>query len=377
MKNKGLLIAVFCIGTGVGEVQAVGDGFAKLSRPMLQLSDRVYPDGVADEATYRAWLANRRREILDPVGGAAGDSCRLASIHLAAVNWMLSRETEPFVSAYLHDLELGDRSVALRILSAAEEQLSLAAASLDGCEEDDEVLTELEDASETLSAFGEAIRGLLDEHADQEAVRDGALSLSLHLESSIDGVPMAAKLLQACLFAKSDRKDLALRVLPKIGADVSEDALYHEYFSRLLRCRQILNRGGHAAVWSLLLLCEELAIDRFDDEGDQAEAVRSASAIKIDACRSWVESSSEDQREATLAWCESAVSKLSRDVFAGDTSDRLLRLPFVLPIIVDPIPVTVGGKDGENSDSPPEGMDNSGDEKTADGEPENQVIEPK
>ncbi len=312
---------------------------AKFDRPMLQLSERVYPEGVDSEAAYRAWLADRRGETLGLAEGAGSDPCRLASVHLTVANWILAHEMEPFASAYLQGVTMPPDADAAGLLDGVDRHLAKAADALDGCEADDDVLMTLEDGQEALGAFAMALRALLVVDADAETLREAALSLSLHRESSIEGVASAAKLLQACLFARSERRDLAMRVLPLVGEPMAKEASNHEYFSRLLRCRQVLDRGGYAATWSLLLLCEEAAADHFDDLAEQAEAERSAAVLKFDVCRAWIGSAEGEARERTLAWCDSAISRVSRDVFGGDTANRVLRLPHVMPMIVEPLAV--------------------------------------
>lgn len=333
------------------------------------LSATVYPPGVTDEKQY----AHRIQEQIDALLAAAeaaadrsdppdGGLTRVEYL-LGAANWILARQIEPQVTRLLLGIERS-QDVAFVIRSVAEARkhleaagppaggLAEAAASVERNEEaaepagrgripsvvPEESLYKFESIRNDLSAFADALALAWAEgegEDDAQAVRAAASSLAVLLEDDRPGVAPAATLYQAVLYQRAGRSDRAMQVLDLALQPLPPDAASFAFFSRLLRCRYLARRGGHAVAWSLLLKLEERCQDWFDSPEARQEAMRAVALVRLEVDEFWEASLASSGDKERLAWCARAKQRIQSTLLQPTGEPAATRLGNAVPLLLD------------------------------------------
>jgi len=306
----------------------------------VYLAAGPYPEGVADEAAYVAWMA-QRTQVLSEAAERWEDALQRIELRLAAVNWMLAAECEPAMSRYLQRLDTeSDRSEVEQLTQRCLAELAAAREAIarhrTDVEADSEAAAKMGSSIDVLAAFAEALRVCV-ETADagqfHEDVRQAIRALSPYVESERVDVASAAELWQAVLYRRADRLDRALRLLPFTGEAIRGDAVRYDFFAKLLRCEYVREGGAYSTAWAMLLDLEERAQDWFSSAAARGQAAQSAVWGRVRICAHWPQASSEP--DSTAKWCESATERLRATHFGGGSGEGLLRLDYAVPLIVE------------------------------------------
>ncbi len=313
-------------------------------RPVVQLSTALLPEGVGDEQAYAKWLADQTAELLDAAEQTENLRDRI-EFRVAAANWILARECEPFMSRWLNGIER--EASAAQIVSSTQRaigQLSIARADWHRYSElddhDSETAVGFDSSIETLEAFAEALHAcVLPPFGDGDVARSAARKLSEHLEDDRPAVAAAAVLWQGVLYGNADRVDRALRLLPPAATPPASETLQYAFFAKLLRCKHLARNGSYAAAWRLLLAIEERSQEWFVTLRRRAEAGRAAMLVKFDICEAWSTAGDDAKNEATRAWCDETLSRIREEHFPAAGDLNVARLATAAPMIV-PLPDT-------------------------------------
>lgn len=189
----------------------------------------------------------------------------------------------------------------------------------------------------TLEQFSRALRVACSDVADADAVaraRQAAAELSTLLEDPDRAVVSAATFWQAVLRQREDDGARSLAALDLALADPARTGWPFDFFSRLLRCRLLAQRGSHATAIALLLQMEEHASDWAGNERDGAAAVRAVVHEQVRALDDWMGRLPEQTQSAQRAWCVSRIESLSRGLDSGERT--VTRLRPAVPVIAPP-----------------------------------------
>lgn len=315
----------------------------------------------ADDAALLASVTSRVAE-LQQQAGAAADAARKTGFILAAVNLILAEQLEPPCSRKFLQLDIpqlgNDALVAVSALDRAdallvEAQTFLRTEQKASTDEDPPPTGQAKDLSRTvvtLKAFAQALRAYLVAEAEGDpsrAARRAASGLSVIMEDDNPQIAAAAAFWQACLRAMEPDTTPALDILDRAIVDLPTDAPRFGFFSRLLRCRLVAARGGHAAALALLMQVEERANGWFKAEPDRASAMRSCAWIRLRILQDWHDRLDATSQNDERAWCRLRIDTLRAERFSNASGATLLRLNQAIPIIARP-----PGPDA----TPPEGI---------------------
>jgi hypothetical protein len=315
---------------------------------VVQLASDVYPEGVADEAAYEAYNAER---VADMVSAAAGADEPLVEVEhrLAAANWILSYRIEPQVSRLLLGIQRSDDLTSLRALAGeAQAQLETCRAILDALNRDVEgapdaagqgkPTADLRRIQKDLSAFAEAVvlAWSPDPGEDYEQrARRCASSLGVLLEHGRPGVAAAAALYQALLYTRAERVDRALAVLDLAFEPPPREDRPVVFFNRLLRCHCLSQRGDFATAWSLLLRLEERAYEWFDQPGAGERAARTAVLLRLAVTRRWRARLLAEDKDEEAAWCQEAAQQIIETLRESDKPVDVMRASPAVPFLLE------------------------------------------
>lgn len=290
-------------------------------------------------------------ENLLALAAKAGDTVTVARLNLAAANLLLSLGAEPACSLAVQFLELGEhRAQGLASIERAHKLMANADAALadfDGQDHpDSERIEGLLNRMEKLRGFAAGMRAVLEPGGDTDEVREAATELSLLLEDSDPQVAAAAALYNAHLRRKALKPD---RVLPSLDialAPPKATRLPYDFFSRLLRCELIAQRGGHSAALALLMQMEILCDEWFARDEQRDEALRSVTVVELHVLREWHRSLGEAGDDRAREWCAEQFGEFTRERLSDEPAS-LLRLGRAIPILVTPPDEpTQGGRQG-------------------------------
>jgi hypothetical protein len=316
--------------TGQAEAKA-------LEFPRIQLAPRPH---AADDRAFRLSVAAKAAELVGQSENAADPIAR-AGFLLSAANHLLAGELEPGSSRLLLELEPDPAAGAAgEVFDRIDGLLSRVGAALDevsGPRGEDERLAAAASRLDTLLAFSQALRVVLDEDRSMEAARRArraASDLSVLLEASHPGVVAAATLWQAVLRSREEDVSVALGILDAPLSDPPRQALSHAFFSRLLRTRLLARQGSFAASVALLSQMEDRCEFWFVNERDREDAIRTVNWFRMLTLRDWVGKFTGDAGRAGAEWCEVKIRALREEHFKED-SVTVFRLGAVIPLLSD------------------------------------------
>ena len=301
--------------------------------------------GFNDDAAYIHFVTER---VTRSVEQAEVEQTRgLQAKHLlAAANLILAFELEPVCSQRLLRIPVDpdeiDESRIRDALDRADELLARAETAVRVGNEADplaESATRVQEHAQSLRAFSGALRAYLRAGRDNkgvEEIRQAASLLSRLMEQDDPRVVAAATFWQALLRSLEDDPDRALSVLELVLTDPPPDSMPYAFFSRLLRCRLIAQRGGVAAALALLLQLEERCLDWFSDDDERAAAIRVIQLERIHLMTDWREPLPTADAAAKRSWCRKRAVALTKEAFA-DPGDTVLRLTPAIPTLVEPL----------------------------------------
>jgi hypothetical protein len=302
-------------------------------------------EGFDDDASYVRSTATRVNEIGMQVGETVDLPTR-ADLILAAVNLILARELEPSCTGRLLG-PLGEE------LPSSEDQVREAFGRADAMlVEANTTLEEVRDLAEppgdwiaeathrldTLGAFAHALKAYLlpGEGPDaKEAARRAASRLAVLLEDDRPQVTAAAALWQASLRAREADPSRAMSVLGLALSRPRQGTLPFAFFARLLRCRILASRGGHAVALALLTQLEDRSVIWMARETDRANALRAITLVEIQVLRDWYARLPGPPDSPQRRWCVDRVKTLIDEHFSEDGS-TVFRLTAAIPIVAVP-----------------------------------------
>ncbi len=304
------------------------------------LSRGVYPEGIEDEEGYLRQI-RAQRAVCVSRADASANPAQVVEYNLAAANLILARETEPFAARELLGLSRPEDAASMQsALAAARERLTAATAALDQWGEGEAAEAEqYRTALDLLQSFTAALEAVWSQDSDETAQtkRAGAVALAVLLEHPRQDVASAATLWQAVLYRQLGRLDKAFELLPRATARIEREARSYDFFSRLLRCRLVADRGGHAAACALLLQIEERVVEWFGTDAARAEAAHAALLVRAQMLEQWRAKLDPATQASEIDWCNRALERLQNSLAAEGEEVRVLRLEETIPVLV-PLP---------------------------------------
>ncbi len=299
-------------------------------------------EGFDDDAAYVQSMADRAADLAEQAEQSTDPSTR-ASLLMAAANVTLAHELEPICSAeLLHLPDSPDDREEARVSAAldrADDWIGRAKKIIEGIDHDPEKektsRRELQRRREILDAFAQAFRAYLIPGDAREAAgadRRATSRLSVLLEDDDPQVVTAATLWQACLRARQPNLDRALAMLDRALADPPGRSLPYAFFERLLRCRLLARRGGHATALALLAQIEDLSTEWMGNDADRADALRTLALLNTQILADWHDRMSQADQSAERAWCSRRIEAIRAEHF-GDENNTVLRLSPAVPLV--------------------------------------------
>lgn len=290
--------------------------------PVWLLSRSVYREGINDEADHLRWVRGQRDKYVTLHEHCFG---RPSGYEPAIVNWVLAREIEPAASRLLLGISRAEDA----------EHVRAALASVRKHQSPEEVSRTQTDL-DTLQSFAAALEAVWVSEEDEKAIqarRNGVIALAVLLEHEREDVASAALLWQAMLYRQMGRLDKAFRLLPPVGERVDRDGRAYQFFARLLRCRLVAERGGHAAACALLLQVEERILEWFETDESRAEATRAALLVRLQILEQWRGAMDPKTEPGEIEWCAKAMERIRRTLAGEGDEIRVLRLGQTIPLI--------------------------------------------
>ncbi len=169
----------------------------------------------------------------------------------------------------------------------------------------------------------------------QEAARRAASRLAVLLEDDRPQVAAAAALWQASLRARESDPSRAMSVLGLVLSRPRQGTLPFAFFARLLRCRILASRGGHAVALALLTQLEDRSDIWMAREADRTNALRAITLVEIQVLRDWYARLPGPPDSPQRQWCVDRVKTLIDEHFSEDGS-TVFRLTAAIPIVAVP-----------------------------------------
>lgn len=309
-------------------------GTSKSSGVAYRLCTRGHPKGIANERDYAKWVEN---EIsgLTRRSKSASDPISRVRLLLGLANFRLARQAEPALTR----LALGDGSAeGLRriatIATTARKEIARATEQLDhirktpavgkGAAKDRKSLTK---AAVRLGALAGAMHAL-GTGKDAATIAQGIESLT---KTRGLGLLSSARLLKALLMRRAGLTEKALAELPP-ALDPPKQ-LPHGFFTRLLRCRLLADRGSFAIATALALRVD-VHCDEWFDESRLPEAKAAVSLLRVELARRWADKLDGDKLAKHAAHRRSIADRISKGLAGDDV--RVYRLVLAVPILVKP-----------------------------------------
>lgn len=271
------------------------------------------------EAALRAQIARRSAELVR----AAADGGAGASV--TAAEFILLRQLEPPLSREILGIsgaedrrQIAERTAAaLALLDDAAKKLESAKSPANA-----EPLRERMAMARAFAAVFAAIAAAdlpaaatspSAESADR--LLKACRGLAGYVDASDPGLASSARLWQAATYRRAGRADRTLQLLPRVRMPAR--AMPYDFFSRLERCRALMDRGEFVAAAALSAQIGE-EIEAWTPEGQRDAARRANLAMRATALRRW----SEALRTAGKGQLANEVGKDAESVEA-----ELARLP--------------------------------------------------
>ncbi len=287
-----------------------------------------------------------RVATLEERGRDASSGLAKSEFFLAAANLILSRELEPICTDRFLKIARTDAAAktaqARSSLDRVDSLIGEARAALEAGAERSAELTRQADA---LTAFATAIRAYLELEADPDPTRTprrAASGLSGWLEHDNPKIAAAAAFWQACLRSLEPAPASALAVLDPSSADPTPDGPRYGFFSRLLRCRLLAQRGSESLALGLLMQIEERVNEWFKVEADRLDAFRTIAWTQLRILQGWHDRLAEPTQAEERTWCDERMKRVQDEWLPKIGEATVLRLMDAVPLIVtapaDPAP---------------------------------------
>ncbi|MCK6457619.1 MAG: hypothetical protein L6Q92_13950 [Phycisphaerae bacterium] len=259
---------------------------ASKSNPMAdRLEPVALPDGSADEAKLRTYLARRLAALRESADRATDGNAVAAA--LTATEFILVRQVEPALSRELLGLaSTEDRRAIAEWARTAKSLLNAARKRMNGAALEESGWT---DRLANAEAFAELFMQLgsdADETSRAEALTHACRELAPLLDSTQPELAASARLWQAAAYRRAGRADRAMQVLPH--TTITPKELPHDFFSRLERCRALGDQRQFTPAVALLIRLEA-QIDSWIPADGQSAARHAAMLTREQLQRSWAD----------------------------------------------------------------------------------------
>jgi hypothetical protein len=299
------------------------------------LSAGGYPPGVGDERAYGAWVRGQIRTISNRLGTTKDGSAQVELL-LSLANFRLARELEPAASRWL----LGDESAEVRrqLAESAGKARAEAERALD-------ILTGLAAKSpvpriggKPLATWRAVAEQLISLAAVLEGIGRGAVDapclarLEPMTRDSSAPVAAAAKL---WWIAGMRQAGLGSKILEKVDPATSKPGqLPYDFFSRLLHCRLLADRGSYAVATGLAIQMESRG-DGWFKKAQVGEAKRAVCGLQIELAERWAERLERGNAAEEGAHRRSVAEDL-RARLSRVPDGQVYRLGLAVPVAVEP-----------------------------------------
>ena len=296
-----------------------------------RLGSTAYPDGITSEPDYADWLDKQIATLARRERAAREPAAQLPLV-LARANLRLSRQAEPALTRLmLHDATSADGGRLAATLVPAQADLKRAAA----------LLTRLEQSPAPHKAAAKQRERWRSEAANLTVLSDAMAALAGKADaqscltalgplaaSKQADLAAAARLLQAALMRQTGKVNEAIALLEP--AVIPPEQLPYDFFARLLRCRLLADRGGHAIAAAMAVQIDARCESWFD-KSRQAEARRAVGLLRIDLARRWADQLERDGLVSHAARRRAAAAKIRKQLFDKDAV--VYRLGLAVPIL--------------------------------------------
>ena len=298
-------------------------------------------DDTPDEGTYARNMSARAHELAEQAKAAAAPE-QQAMLRLSAVNLILAHEIEPDCSRRFYGLPSGtpveDTAAALDRADVMLKDVGAQLTSMEGDDPAPEWLASARDRHSVLSGFAVGLREYLlpaDPSDAARGARQAASALAVLLEDGREPVAAAAALWHAALRARERGDFDTLSLLPLPLSQPKRPSLPYGFFSRMLRCRLVAERGGHATALALLTQMEERIDEWFGAEVERNDARRALAWLQLEALRAWHGVLSDGRDSEARDWVARRAETLTRERFAEGPA-ALMRISPAIPLIALP-----------------------------------------
>ncbi len=300
-----------------------------------QLAPRGYPDKITTERAYAKWIDDKLAELTRRAKDPRESSTRVQLL-LSLANLRLARQAEPAVTRLI----LGDESTTTRKRLG-----DITAAALADIDQATTLLVQLAkspppnkaaakqrsrctQAAEQLTAFSKCLNSL----ARETDTANALASVAPLTKSKRPELASVARLFQAVLMRQGGQIDQALDLLPTALSPPKQ--LPHDFFARLVRCRLLADRGGHAIATTLTLQMDVQAENWFD-KSRLPEARRAIGLLRIGLAERWAKQLQRDKLTEHATRRHKIAQGIRNDLFSGKDG-TVYRLMLAVPILIEP-----------------------------------------
>ncbi|MBN1343489.1 MAG: hypothetical protein JXQ73_12450 [Phycisphaerae bacterium] len=329
-----MIAAVAPAASSAAEPKATTQREEKIS---CRLSPRAWPESVKSEKAYAEWIDRQVALLAERVKAEPAPASRIPLL-LSLANLRLARQAEPELTAMALGVQAPDDARRLKqtvdkarhdVAQAASLLRKVESAPADGKLETKQ-RTRWKQAAESLTALASALAGL----ADEKLAAPGLAGLEPLLESKQADLAATARLLRMMLLQESGQTKKALAdVDPVLGPPKQ---LPHDFFTAMLRCRMLAQRGSDA-VASALALQIDVACEKWFDKAQVPEARAAVALLRMELARRWAADLDRKGLSNHAARRRAAAERIRKDFFGKDQAGVYRLLPAV-PVLIEPPP---------------------------------------
>lgn len=314
-----IFAALFAAGPALATPGPAGESPPSSSAPASQpeltnaLAEVAVDEKPLTQSALRARVARRAADLVRTARNGEPDDA------LVAAEFILARQIEPALSREILNIATAeDRQLVAERTTAAAALLDAAAKNLESAR-DNHATEDLRDRVARARAFAAVFVAIAAAEtppratAPADPASDRLLQACRGLAGYVDAadtqLAASARLWQAAAYRRAGRPDRALQVLPRVRTTAR--AMPYDYFSRLERCRALMDRGEFVAAAALSLQIGE-EIDNWVAEDQREPARRANLALRADALRRW----SDDLKAAGKT---EAAADVTRDAESVDS----------------------------------------------------------
>lgn len=271
-----------------GGIPTAGEPPTTQAEVLTGLAEISIDEKSLSESALRARTARRTADLVRAAADGSPEAC------VSAAEFILARQIEPALSREILDIATPeDRKWIAQRTPAAIELLNTATKKL-GTGKDNADSEALRERIAQARAFAEVYSAIAAAEIPPTATAPSAAAadkllqacrgLAGYIDAADPGLAASARLWQAAAYRRGGRADRALQLLPRVRT--AARSIPYDYFSRLERCRALMDRGEYVAAAALSAQIGE-EIDNWIPENQRDSARRANQALRAAALRRW------------------------------------------------------------------------------------------